>query len=74
MFFHSQSWKFFQLLINDTFNSPTYVSGSTYKVAQCPRQKVLVKLLNVSLSPYLSEMEVNSLKINLEKPLHTAYG
>lgn len=44
-FFHSQSWKFFQLLINDTFNSPTYVSGSTYKVAQCPRQKVLAAFL-----------------------------
>ena len=41
-FFHSKSWKFFQLLINDTFNSLSCVSGSTYKAAECPRQKALV--------------------------------
>lgn len=66
-FFHSQSWKFFQLLINDTFNSPSCVSGSTYKVAQCPRQKALVAFLkHFTISESLLKWNTG-LKINLEK-------
>lgn len=53
--------------MNDTFNSWSCVSGSTYKVAQCPRQKALVAFLKrFTISESLLKSNTG-LKINLEK-------